>query len=131
MISNRHLFFEYVAQTSDFPMGIEVERAKGVYLYTLEGKKYFDLISGGSVANIGHGNQEVINAITEQTLKYMQLMVYGEYIQTPQTKLAAQLSEHLPETLNNVYFVNSGSEANEGALKLAKRFTGRSEVVAF
>lgn len=131
MLSNRHLFFEYVAQTSDFPMGIEIEKAKGVFLHTLDGGRYFDLISGVSVANIGHGNVEVINAINEQALKYMQLMVYGEYIQTPQTKLAGQLASILPEDLNNVYFVNSGSEANEGAMKLAKRYTGRNEIIAF
>lgn len=131
MFSNRHLFFEYVAQTSPTPYAVEIERAEGVFLHTPDGKKYIDLISGVSVSNIGHGNQAVKNAIKEQVDKYMHLMVYGEYIQTPQTKYAKLLTDLLPTSLNNVYFVNSGTEANEGAIKLAKRFTGRSEVIAF
>lgn len=131
MISNRHLFYQNVAQTSDFPVAIEVERAEGVYFYSSDGKKYFDLISGVSVCNLGHGHPSVKEAAKQQMDKYMHLMVYGEYIQSPQTKLASKICELLPEPFDNVFFVNSGSEANEGALKLAKRYTGRREIIAF
>jgi len=113
------------------PLGIEIEKAKGIYLYDKSGKEYIDLVSGVSVSNIGHLHPEVVKAIKDQLDKYMHLMVYGEYVQSPQVKLAKELSDQLPDNLDNVYFVNSGSEAIEGALKLAKRYTGRSEIIAF
>jgi len=120
-----------MAQTSDAPIGLEVEFAEGLYVYSPGGKKYMDLISGISVSNTGHRHPEVISAIKDQLDKYLHLMVYGEYIQSPQVRLALRLAELLPPALQNIYFVNSGSEAVEGALKLAKRFTGRKEIIAF
>jgi acetylornithine/N-succinyldiaminopimelate aminotransferase len=131
MLTQRQLFFQHLAQTSDKPLALEIERAEGIYLFDNKGKSYIDLISGISVSNTGHRHPAVVNAVKEQLDKYMHLMVYGEYIQTPQVKLAALLAEILPATLNCSYFVNSGSEATEGALKLAKRYTGRSEIIAF
>jgi len=131
MLTQRQLFLQYMAQTSNSPIALEIVKAEGVYLYDIQGKEYIDLISGISVSNIGHRHPKVIKAITDQLDKYLHLMVYGEYIQSPQVLLAKKLIENLPESLNNVYFVNSGSEAVEGALKLAKRFTGRREVIAF
>ncbi len=131
MSSFRGLFFEHLAQTSESPSGLEVEKAEGVYLFTPEGEKIIDLISGISVSNAGHGNPEIVEAIREQASKSLHIMAYGEYIQPPQVKLAARLSELLPGDLASVFFVNSGSEAVEGALKLAKRYTGRCETVAF
>lgn len=119
------------AQTTRFPLLLEFEKAAGVYLFDRHGKKYIDLISGISVSSLGHGNEKVKAAIKEQVDLYMHLMVYGEYVQSPQVKLAAQLTSLLPDTLNCVYLVNSGAEATEGALKLAKRATGRSGIVAF
>lgn len=131
MINERRLFLDYLAQISDSPLMLEIEKAKGVFLYDINGKKYFDLISGISVSNMGHRHPKVIKAISDQLEKYLYLMVYGEYVQSPQVKFANLLAEQLPPTLNNTYLVNSGSEAVEGALKLAKRYTGRSEVIAF
>lgn len=125
------LFLDHVGQTIDTPLGIEVSRAEGIYLYSPEGKQYIDLISGVTVSNVGHKNAEVISAIKEQVDDYMHLMVYGEIIQSPQVLYAELLAKHLPEGLNSVYFVNSGSEAIEGALKLAKRYTGRTEMISF
>jgi acetylornithine/succinyldiaminopimelate/putrescine aminotransferase len=126
----RQLFLANNAQTTDFPLLLEFERASGVYMYDKEGKPYIDLISGIGVSNLGHGHPYVVNAIKEQLDKYMHLMVYGEYVQTPQVRFAEKLVSLLPQTLSSVYFVNSGAEAVEGALKLAKRYTGRSEIVA-
>lgn len=131
MISNRQLFLTNLAQTSDSPLAIEITKAKGIYLYDVSGKKYMDLISGISVSNTGHRHPAIVKAIKKQADLYLHLMVYGEYIQSPQVKLAAALAGLLPEKLNNCYFVNSGSEAVEGALKLAKRYTGRKKIVAF
>lgn len=130
MIPLRQLFLANNAQTTDFPLLLEFERAEGVYMYDANGKAYLDLISGIGVSNLGHSNPYVINAIKEQLDKYMHLMVYGEYVQTPQVRFAEKLVSLLPDNLNSVYFVNSGTEAVEGALKLAKRYTGRSQVVA-
>jgi len=113
------------------PLGIEISRAEGIYMYDKSGKEYIDLVSGVSVSNIGHLNPRVVEAIKGQLEKYMHLMVYGEYIQSPQVKLAKELTSKLPDSLDSVFFVNSGSEAIEGALKLAKRFTGRTELVSF
>ncbi len=131
MISDRQLFLTNLAQTSDSPLALEITKAKGIYLHDASGKKYMDLISGISVSNTGHRHPAIVKAIKKQADLYLHLMVYGEYIQSPQVKLAAVLAGLLPEKLNNCYFVNSGSEAVEGALKLAKRFTGRKKIVAF
>ena len=130
MISQRELFYSYIAQTSPEPMELDIEKAEGVYLIDRNGKKYVDLISGISVSNVGHCHPKVVKAIHEQSEKYMHLMVYGEYIQSPQNKLAEAICKELPKSLNNIYFVNSGSEAIEGALKLAKRHTGRTEIIS-
>lgn len=130
MLTLRQLFLANNAQTTDFPLLLEFEKAHGVHLYDVNGKAYLDLISGIGVSNLGHGNPHVISAIKEQVDKYMHLMVYGEYVQTPQVRFAEKLVSLLPLTLSSVYFVNSGAEAIEGAMKLAKRFTGRSQVIA-
>lgn len=130
-ISTRELFLRHVAQTSPAPLALEIERASGVHLFGKDGKKYIDLIAGISVSTLGHCHPKVVEAINDQSKKYMHLMVYGEYAQTPQTELAVVLSHLLPEKLDSVYFVNSGAEATEGALKLAKRVTGRSEIISF
>ena len=131
MLTQRQLFLNHIAQTSETPLALEIERAEGVYLIGHSGKKYLDLISGISVSNVGHRHPKVVQAIHEQLDKYMHLMVYGEYIQTPQVKLASLLTKSLPQNLNSVYFVNSGAEAIEGAMKLAKRVTGRTEIISF
>src|SRR6202012_3609212 len=130
MLTLRQLFLANNAQTTNFPLLLEFERAEGIYLYDKNGKAYADLISGIGVSNLGHGNPEVIDAIKQQVDKYMHLMVYGEYVQTPQVRFAEKLVSLLPENLESVYFVNSGAEAAEGALKLAKRFTGRQQIIA-
>lgn len=130
MISNRQLFLSYNAQTTEMPLLIEIERAEGVYMYGPNGEKYLDLISGIGVSNIGHRNREVINAINEQAEKYLHLMVYGEYVQSPQVQLANELCNMLPESLDSVYLANSGAEAIEGAMKLAKRVTGKYKIMA-
>ncbi|HEY8782423.1 MAG TPA: aspartate aminotransferase family protein [Mucilaginibacter sp.] len=127
----RQLFLSNNAQTTNFPLLLEFERAEGIYMYDKQGRAYIDLISGIGVSNLGHSNPYVVNAIKEQLDKYMHLMVYGEYVQTPQVRFAEKLISLLPPTLQSVYFTNSGAEAVEGALKLAKRFTGRREIVAF
>jgi acetylornithine/N-succinyldiaminopimelate aminotransferase len=131
MLTLRQLFLTNNAQTTDFPLLLEFERAEGIYLYDQKGNAYMDLISGIGVSNLGHGNPYVVNAIKDQLDKYMHLMVYGEYVQTPQVRFAEKLLSILPANLQSVYFTNSGAEAVEGALKLAKRFTGRHQVVAF
>lgn len=131
MISNRQLFLRHIAQTSDSPLFLEIEKAEGMYLYDKDGEKYMDLISGIAVSNLGHRHPEIINAIKEQCDKYLHTLVYGEFILSPQVKLATILSNLLPSNLNSCYFVNSGTEATDGALKLAKRFTGRANIVAF
>jgi acetylornithine/N-succinyldiaminopimelate aminotransferase len=130
MLTLRQLFLNNNAQTTNFPLLLEFERAEGVYMYDSEGKPYMDLISGIGVSNLGHSNPKVISAIKDQVDKYMHLMVYGEYVQTPQVRFADKLLSILPDNLQSVYFTNSGAEAVEGALKLAKRFTGRQQVVA-
>ena len=131
MSSTRQLFLEKLAQTSTAPLLLEIEKAEGIYLYDSSGKSYMDLISGIAVSNVGHRHPKVVEAIKTQVDKYMHLMVYGEYIQQPQVKLAALLAEILPQALGCTYFVNSGSEAIEGAMKLAKRYTGRTEIISF
>jgi len=129
-MNNRQLFLSHLAQTTDFPLMIEVEKAEGIYLFGPNGEKYIDLISGIGVSNVGHRHPKVLSAIHAQLDKYLHLMVYGEYVQTPQTLLAKALTDTLPEHLDNVYLVNSGSEAIEGALKLAKRYTGRPNLIS-
>ena len=131
MPTQRQLFLKHLAQTSDFPLGLEIERADGIYMYDVQGKRYADLISGIGVSNVGHRHPRVVAAIHEQVDKYMHLMVYGEYIQSPQVQLAKRIAEVMPPGLDNVYLTNSGTEAVEGALKLAKRYTGRTELITF
>ncbi len=127
----RQQFFENIGQTSPAPIGIEAVRAEGIYYYTPSGERIVDLIAGVSVSNVGHANPRVVEAVQRQAADYMHLMVYGELIETPQVRLAAKLCGLLPDALNSVYFVNSGAEAVEGALKLAKRYTGRAGIVSF
>ena len=131
MLSNRQLFLHFLGQTSPSPLMLEIESADGVYLYGTDGKKYFDLISGVSVSNVGHNHLKVVKAIKDQVDSYTHLMVYGELIMSPQVRYARHLAEILPAALNTCYFVNSGSEAVEGALKLAKRFTRRTRIISF
>ncbi|AYL97061.1 aspartate aminotransferase family protein [Mucilaginibacter celer] len=130
MTTLRQLFLANNAQTTNFPLLLEFERAEGIYMYNAEGKPYIDLISGIGVSSLGHSNPYVIDAIKQQVDKYMHLMVYGEYVQTPQVRFAEKLVSVLPDNLQSVYFTNSGAEAVEGALKLAKRFTGRSQIIS-
>lgn len=130
-LTNRELFYRHLAIPSALPDALEIVNAKGIYVYDEQGNEYVDLVSGVSVSNVGHLHPRVVEAVEEQIKKYMHLMVYGKYIQSPQVRLAGKMAELLPEQLNSVYFVNSGSEAIEGALKLAKRITGRSEMIAF
>lgn len=129
-MNNRQLFLQHLAQTTDFPLMIEVEKAEGVFLFGPNGEKYIDLISGIGVSNVGHRHPKVLEAIHHQLDKYLHLMVYGEYVQSPQTLLAKALCDTLPDHLDNVYLVNSGSEAVEGAMKLAKRFTGKPNFIS-
>ncbi len=131
MISLRQLFLNNVAQTSDAPLLLEIEKAEGIYLYDTGGKAYIDLISGISVSNIGHCHPKVVEAIKKQAETYMYLMVYGEYVQSPQVQLAKLLTDQLPANLQQVYYCNSGAEATEGAIKLARKFTGRTEMIHF
>ncbi len=137
VISQRQLFLAHLAQTSDFPLALEITRAEGVYLYGPNGERWMDLISGIGVSNVGHRHPKVVEAIKNQVDSYLHLMVYGEYIQSPQVQLATALVETFSEfqtpdgqLLDNVYFTNSGTEAIEGAMKLAKRLTGRQEIVS-
>ena len=127
----RKQFLEHVGQTSADPLMIEVARAEGVFLYGPDGRRWYDLISGVSVSNVGHSNPDVVRAVQRQAADYMHIMVYGEIVESPQVRYAARIASLLPDPLSSVYFVNSGSEAIEGALKLAKRCTGRREIVAF
>lgn len=127
----RKQFLQHVAQTSLSPMLVEVERAEGACFYTPEGKRYYDLVAGVSVSNVGHCNPAVVEAVQRQAARYMHVMVYGELVESPQVRYAARIAAALPDPLESVYFVNSGAEAVEGALKLAKRYTGRSEMISF
>jgi len=138
-ISHRQHFFDHIAQTSDYPLALEINRAEGVYMYGTDGNSYLDLISGIGVSNVGHRHPKVLKAIHEQLDKHLHLLVYGEFVQGIQVQLAKALSETLnfntsnPSPfglIDNVYFTNSGTEAVEGAMKLAKRFTGRSEFIS-
>lgn len=130
MFSHKQLFLKHLAQTTNSPLALEIVKANGIHLIDSNGKRYIDLISGIGVSNTGHRPKRVINAIRKQLGKYLHTMVYGEYVQIPQVKLGKLLADYLPEGLDTSYFVNSGSEAIEGALKLAKRSTGRKKIIA-
>ena len=125
----RQQFLQHIGQTSPSPQLIEVARAEGVFFYTPEGKPYYDLVSGVSVSNVGHGNPAVVEAVCAQARDYMHIMVYGEMVERPQVEYARKIAEALPAPLDSVYFLSSGAEAVEGALKLAKRATGRTELI--
>jgi acetylornithine/succinyldiaminopimelate/putrescine aminotransferase len=129
--SEKDIFLNNIAQTSPFPFLLEVESANGIYLHTTDGKSYMDLISGVAVSNLGHQHPKVINAVKTQLEKHMHIMVYGEYVQSSVNELAKILTDNLPQHLNSVYFCNSGAESIEGALKLAKRVTDRTEMLSF
>lgn len=130
MLTQRQLFLQHNAQTTLEPLLLEFIKAEGMYLYDTAGKKYMDLIAGIGVSNVGHCHPAVVNAVKQQAETYMHIMVYGEFVQSPQVNFAKALSDVLPENLNSVYFVNSGAEAVEGAMKLAKRYTHRTEIIA-
>ncbi len=130
ILNQRQLFLNHVTQTSDLPLMLEIDRAEGSYLFDKNGKAYLDLIAGIGVSALGHRHPKVVGAVKNQLDRYLHTLVYGEYILSPQVKLAQLMAEQLPTPLDNVYFVNSGSEATEGAMKLAKRYTGRSEIIA-
>ena len=125
------IFLRKIAQTTKSPLLIDIEKAEGIYLYGPDGRRYIDLISGIAVSNTGHGHPEIIKAIKAQADKHLHVMVYGEFVQSSVNLLAGRLTSLLPDHLNCCYFTNSGTEANEGALKLAKRVTGRTELVSF
>lgn len=127
----REIFFRHIAQTSPAPLALEIVKAEGCFLYDAAGKEYIDLVGGVSVANIGHRHPKVIEAIQKQLEAYLHVMVYGEFIETPQVQYAKLLTDHLPASLNSVYFTNSGAEATEGGMKLAKRVTGRTQIISF
>jgi len=128
---DHEVFHKHLAQTSPYPVGITIDRAEGIYLYSPDGKRYVDFISGIAVSSVGHRHPHVINAIKTQLDKHLHVMVYGEFIQAAPNLLARKLATLMPASLDCCYFVNSGTEANEGALKLAKRYTGRTEIVSF
>jgi len=130
MVEPKDIFKKHQAQTFPFPSCIEIESAKGTYITDINGKKYLDFVAGVSANTLGHSNTLIIDAVKRQLHKYTHVMVYGEYVQSPQYKLAKLLSSNLPENLSTTYFVNSGAEAIEGAMKLAKRATGRPEIIS-
>jgi acetylornithine/N-succinyldiaminopimelate aminotransferase len=130
-MNQRELFFKHLAQTSGAPLAIEIVKAEGTMLYDTNGKKYIDLIGGISVCNIGHRHPKVTAAIKKQADEYLHVLVYGEFIQSPQVQYAKLLADNLPASLNTVFFTNSGAEATEGAMKLAKRVTGKTQIIAF
>ena len=130
-MTNRQIFLNHIGQTSPNPLALEIVKASGSRLYDANGKEYIDLIGGISVCNIGHGNKKVIDAIKKQAENFMHVMVNGELVLSPQTSYAKLLTDHLPSSLNSVFFTASGTEATEGAMKLAKRYTGRTQIAAF
>jgi acetylornithine/succinyldiaminopimelate/putrescine aminotransferase len=130
-MNQRELFLRHVAQTSPSPLALEIVRARGITLIDATGREYIDLIGGISVANVGHCHPRVVEAIQKQSNDYLHIMVYGEFIESPQVQYAGLLAKHLGASLNCVYFTNSGAEAVEGAMKLAKRVTGRTQIIAF
>ena len=123
-------FFKYQAQTTPHPLAMEVSHAKGSYIYDTTGKAYLDFVAGVSACSLGHSHPKIVNAVKTQLDKYLHVMVYGEYIQKPAVELSKLLAKHLPKPLETTYLVNSGTEAIEGSMKLARRFTGRSEIIA-
>ena len=126
----KHDFLKYQAQTTPHPLAMEISHAKGSYIYDSKDKEYLDFVAGVSACSLGHSHPKVVNAIKEQLDKYLHVMVYGEYIQQPALELTKLLAKHLPKPLESTYLVNSGTEAIEGSLKLARRYTGRSEIIA-
>ena len=130
-MNQRQLFLQHIAQTSDAPLALEIVKAEGSTLWDANGKSFIDLIAGISVCNIGHRHPAVTEAIKKQVDQYLHLLVYGEFVETPQVTYAHYLTQHLPGSLNSVYFTNSGAEATEGAMKLAKRYTNRTQIIAF
>lgn len=130
MLTQRQLFLQHNAQTTLEPLLLEFNKASGMYLYDTEGKKYLDLIAGIGVSNVGHCHPAVVEAVKNQAESYMHIMVYGEFVQSPQVNFAKALADVLPSNLNCTYFVNSGAEAVEGAMKLAKRYTHRTEIIS-
>ena len=130
-MTNRQLFLNHVGQTSDAPLCLNIVKAEGSKMWDAAGKEFIDLIAGISVCNIGHRHPKVIKAIKEQADKYLHIMVYGELVENPQVEYASLLTQHLPANLNSVFYTASGSEATEGAMKLAKRFTNRSQIISF
>ncbi|MDM1294731.1 aspartate aminotransferase family protein [Sphingobacterium sp. N143] len=130
MLSNRQLFLMNTAQTSSSPRLVEVVKAEGIYLYGPNGEEYMDLVSGFNVSNIGHRHPTVIRAIKEQLDNYLHVTVYGEFVQAPQVLFATELLAELPSTFQSVYLTNSGTEAVEGAMKIAKKYTGRKQIIA-
>jgi acetylornithine/N-succinyldiaminopimelate aminotransferase len=131
LMTQRQLFLAHVGQTSQAPLALEIVKASGSSLWDVNGKKYIDLIAGISVCNIGHCHPQVVEAIKKQVEQYMHIMVYGELVESPQVAYAKLLTEHLPASLNSVFYTASGSEATEGAMKLSKRFTGRTQIISF
>ena len=129
-MDNKELFLKHQGQTTPYPLCMEVSKASGLYITDTSGKKYLDLVAGVSACAIGHCHPRIVKAVQEQAESYMHVMVYGEFIQSPQLQLAKKLASVLPDSLNSSYFVNSGTEAIEGAMKLAKRSTGRSEMIS-
>jgi len=130
-MNQRAIFLQHIAQTSPAPLALEITKATGCFLYDVAGKEYLDIIGGISVCNIGHCHPAVIAAIKEQADKYLHVLVYGEFIQSPQVQYAKLLADNLPASLNSIFFTNSGAEATEGAMKLAKKVTGRTQIIAF
>ncbi|MEO1050009.1 MAG: aspartate aminotransferase family protein [Bacteroidota bacterium] len=130
MQTSESIFLNHLAQTTNSPFLLDIDYAEGVYLYGKQGKAYIDMISGVAVSNVGHRHPKVVQAIKDQLDRHLHVMVYGEYIQESPNRLAERLISLLPEQLSTCYFVNSGTEANEGALKLAKRYTGRTEIIS-
>ncbi|MGY4386065.1 acetylornithine/N-succinyldiaminopimelate aminotransferase [Pedobacter sp. UYP24] len=130
MLTQRQLFLQHNAQTTLAPLLLEFSRAKGIYLYDTQGRPYMDLIAGIGVSNVGHCHPNVVKAVKDQAESYMHIMVYGEFVQSPQVNFAKALADLLPDPLDCTYFVNSGTEAVEGAMKLAKRYKGRTEFIA-
>lgn len=130
-MSNRNLFLQHVGQTSQAPLALEIIKAEGCKLFDVDGKEYIDLIGGISVCNVGHRHPKVVEAITKQLNNYLHIMVYGELVQSPQVQYAKKLTDHLPASLNTVFYTASGSEATEGAMKLAKRYSNRTQIISF
>lgn len=130
-MNQRQLFLNHVGQTSEAPLALEIVKASGSTMWDINGKTYIDLIAGISVCNVGHCHPKVIEAIKKQVDEYMHIMVYGELVESPQVAYAKKLTDHLPGSLNSVFYTASGSEATEGAMKLAKRFTGRTQIISF